>query len=89
MLGGIALLIMSIVLYFTDLYILDPILSVGITLYVLYNGLGISENRCRYFCRRFRIRSMSMPWSGRSQLLSMLRVSTTRMSGRSMVSGTC
>ena len=38
MLGWVALLIMSIVLYFTDLYILDPILSVGITLYVLYNA---------------------------------------------------
>lgn len=37
-LGWVALLIMSIVLHFTDLYILDPILSVAITVYVLYNA---------------------------------------------------
>lgn len=37
-LGWVALLIMSIVLYFTDWYLLDPILSIAITLYVLYNA---------------------------------------------------
>jgi cobalt-zinc-cadmium efflux system protein len=39
-LGWVAVLIVSIVLLFTDLYILDPILSILITLYVLYNMLG-------------------------------------------------
>jgi cobalt-zinc-cadmium efflux system protein len=39
-LGWVAILIVSIVLFFTDLYILDPILSILITLYVLYNMLG-------------------------------------------------
>jgi len=39
-LGWVAVLIVSIVLFFTDLYILDPILSILITLYVLYNMLG-------------------------------------------------
>ena len=38
-LGWVAVLIVSIVLLFTDLYILDPILSILITLYVLYNML--------------------------------------------------
>ena len=38
-LGWVAVLIVSIVLLFTDLYILDPILSLLITLYVLYNML--------------------------------------------------
>jgi cobalt-zinc-cadmium efflux system protein len=38
-LGWIAVLIVSIVLLFTDLYILDPILSALITLYVLFNIL--------------------------------------------------
>ena len=38
-LGWVAVLIVSVVLLFTDLYILDPILSVLITLYVLYNML--------------------------------------------------
>ncbi len=36
-LGWVALLIVSIVLLFTNFYILDPILSLLITLYVLYN----------------------------------------------------
>ncbi len=36
-LGWVAVLIVSIVLFFVDLYILDPILSVLITLYILYN----------------------------------------------------
>lgn len=40
-LGWIAVLIVSIVLMFTDLYILDPILSVLITLYILW---GVVKN---------------------------------------------
>lgn len=36
-LGWVAVLIVSIVLFFTDAYILDPILSILITLYVLVN----------------------------------------------------
>jgi cobalt-zinc-cadmium efflux system protein len=36
-LGWIGVLIVAIVLLFTDLYILDPILSIMITLFVLYN----------------------------------------------------
>ncbi len=39
-LGWGAVLIVSITLIFTDLYILDPLLSVLINLYVLYNILG-------------------------------------------------
>lgn len=39
-LGWVAVLIVSLVLLFTELYILDPILSILITLYVLYNMLG-------------------------------------------------
>lgn len=38
-LGWIAVLIVSIVLLFSKLYVLDPLLSIGITLYVLYNAL--------------------------------------------------
>jgi cobalt-zinc-cadmium efflux system protein len=36
-LGWVAVLIVSIVLFFTDAYILDPLLSILITLYVLFN----------------------------------------------------
>lgn len=39
-LGWTAVLIASITLLFTDLYILDPLLSMLITLYVLYNVIG-------------------------------------------------
>ncbi len=39
--GWIAILIVSIILRFTDLYILDPILSILITLYVLLHVIGI------------------------------------------------
>jgi len=39
-LGWIAVLVVSIVLLLSDLYILDPILSILITLYVLYNTLS-------------------------------------------------
>jgi cobalt-zinc-cadmium efflux system protein len=37
LLGWIAVLIVSVILLFTDLYILDPILSILITLYVMVN----------------------------------------------------
>ena len=39
-LGWIAVLIVGIALLFTDLYILDPILSILITAYVLYHTIG-------------------------------------------------
>lgn len=39
-LGWVAVLIVGITLLFTDIHILDPILSVLITLYVLYNVIG-------------------------------------------------
>lgn len=38
-LGWIALLIGSIVMYFTDLLIIDPILSLAIAVFILYNAL--------------------------------------------------
>lgn len=38
-LGWIAILIVSVTLLFTDIHILDPILSILITLYVLYNAM--------------------------------------------------
>lgn len=38
-LGWVALLVVSVILLFTDMYILDPILSVIITTYILYNTL--------------------------------------------------
>jgi cobalt-zinc-cadmium efflux system protein len=38
-LGWVAVLLVSIILLFTQVYILDPILSILITLYVLYNVL--------------------------------------------------
>jgi cobalt-zinc-cadmium efflux system protein len=39
-LGWVAVLVVSIVLLFTDLYILDPILSILIAVYVLYNAIA-------------------------------------------------
>ncbi len=39
-LGWVAVLIVSITLMFADIHVLDPILSVLITLYVLYNVVG-------------------------------------------------
>ncbi|MBM7554315.1 cation diffusion facilitator family transporter [Thalassobacillus pellis] len=36
-LGWVAVLIVSIIMFFADLPILDPIASIGITLYILYN----------------------------------------------------
>ena len=36
-LGWIAVLVVSVILLFTDLYILDPILSIAISLFILYN----------------------------------------------------
>ena len=40
-LGWVAVLVVSIVLLFTDFYILDPLLSILITIYILYN---VSKN---------------------------------------------
>ena len=39
-LGWVAVLIVSIVLLFTDFYILDPILSILISAYILYNAIA-------------------------------------------------
>ena len=39
-LGWVAVLIVGITLLFVDLYILDPILSILVTLYILYNVIG-------------------------------------------------
>lgn len=39
-LGWVAVLIVSIALLFTDLYILDPILSILISTYILYNAIA-------------------------------------------------
>jgi cobalt-zinc-cadmium efflux system protein len=38
-LGWVAVLVVSVVLLFTDFYILDPLLSILITIYILYNVL--------------------------------------------------
>ena len=37
LLGWVAVFIVSIILLFKDIYILDPLLSIGITLFILYN----------------------------------------------------
>ncbi|MEM7758657.1 MAG: cation diffusion facilitator family transporter [Cyanobacteria bacterium P01_A01_bin.40] len=39
-LGWVAVLIVSVVLLFTDFYILDPILSILIAVYILYNAIA-------------------------------------------------
>ena len=49
LLGWVAVLVVSITLLFFDLYILDPILSVLITLYVLYNVLRNLRKTLRLF----------------------------------------
>jgi len=48
-LGWIAVLIVSIVLLFVDVPILDPLLSIAITLYVLFNVLRNLNNTIRLF----------------------------------------
>ncbi len=48
-LGWIAVLLVSIILLFVDWYILDPILSVLITLYILYNVFGKLRRTGRLF----------------------------------------
>ena len=48
-LGWVALLVVSIILLFTDLYILDPILSILLTSYILYNTLKNLVQTARVF----------------------------------------
>lgn len=48
-LGWVAVLLVSIVLLFTDWYILDPILSILITLYILVNVIGKLRQTARLF----------------------------------------
>jgi len=48
-LGWVAVLVVSIILLFTDLHILDPILSVIITLYVLVNVLRMARKMLPVF----------------------------------------
>lgn len=48
-LGWVALLVVSLVLLFTDLYILDPILSILLTGYILYNTVRNLQQTARVF----------------------------------------
>ncbi|KGX88735.1 cobalt transporter [Pontibacillus halophilus JSM 076056 = DSM 19796] len=51
-LGWVAVLIVSIVLFFVDLPILDPLLSIGITLYILYNVIMNLKKTMELFLER-------------------------------------
>ena len=48
-LGWVAVLIVSVVLLFTDFYILDPILSILIAAYILYNAIANLRQNLRLF----------------------------------------
>ena len=48
-LGWVAVLLVSIILLFSDWYILDPILSILITLYILINVIGKLRQTARLF----------------------------------------
>lgn len=48
-LGWISVLIVSIALLFTELYILDPILSISIAMYILYNAIANLRQTLRLF----------------------------------------
>jgi cobalt-zinc-cadmium efflux system protein len=48
-LGWVAVLVVSVILLFTDWYILDPILSILITLYILFNVVGKLKQTGRLF----------------------------------------
>jgi cobalt-zinc-cadmium efflux system protein len=48
-LGWIALLIVSIALLFTDMYVLDPILSILLTSYILFNTLRNLQHTSKVF----------------------------------------
>ena len=48
-LGWVAVLIVSITLLFTDIYILDPILSILIAVYILYNAIANSRQTLLLF----------------------------------------
>ncbi|NQY74702.1 MAG: cation transporter, partial [Candidatus Margulisbacteria bacterium] len=48
-LGWVAILFASIVIYYTQLYILDPILSILITVYILFNALKNVRETIRIF----------------------------------------
>jgi cobalt-zinc-cadmium efflux system protein len=48
-LGWIAVMIVAIILMFTDLHVLDPVLSVAITMYVLYNIVRNLRKSLRVF----------------------------------------
>lgn len=51
-LGWVAVLMVSIVLFFKDIYILDPILSIVITCYVLYNVFRHLRSASRVFLQK-------------------------------------
>lgn len=48
-LGWVAVLVVGVVLLFTDWHFLDPLLSVGITLYILYGVVGSLRDTVRLF----------------------------------------
>jgi len=47
--GWVAVLVVSIVLFFTNWYILDPILSIGIGIYILYEAIPMFGDTIRIF----------------------------------------
>ena len=48
-LGWVAVLIVSVTLLFADVYILDPILSISIAVYILYNAIANLRQTLRLF----------------------------------------
>lgn len=48
-LGWVAVLLVSIVLLFSDFYILDPVLSIAIAVYILYNAIANLGQTLRLF----------------------------------------
>lgn len=47
--GWVAVLIVSIVLHFTNWYVLDPLLSIGIAIYILYEAVPMFLDTVRIF----------------------------------------
>ena len=54
-LGWVAVLIVAVILLFQDLHVLDPILAVLITLYILTNIMKQLKTSCPFFFRQPRI----------------------------------
>lgn len=83
-LGWVSILIVSIVLMLKDIYILDPILSILITCYILFNVIKNLGKTVSVFLQAVPAKKIFSNWKLNSSLLMVLKMFIMRIYGQWM-----